>query len=263
MDLSFVVVEYYSLDLLGGYLSSIESYVEDLNYEVVISSNSRYDPKKQRELVESAPPWVIWLFNNSNLGFAKAANKGFSKSRGRYVFLLNVDARIKEGSLKEVILFLDRNPQIAVLGPKIIDEDGRIQDSARAFMTPKLFFKRTWKRIKEGTKVVFDFELLEEPHPVDWVIGGAMLVRKATFDEVGGFDEKFFLYVEDMDFCLKIWRRGYKVFFWPQLTIQYSGTKKSLPLGVKGLARAVFNKYSWIHLINYLRFLRNYYRPGR
>jgi GT2 family glycosyltransferase len=123
-------------------------------------------------------------------------------------------------------------------------------------MTPKRFAARFLKRVLFQKGVVlrtgFDYEKIQ---PVDWVVGGFMIVKSEAIQQVGLMDEKYFLYVEDMDWCKRFWDHGYKVVYFPELLVEYKISKKSTsPLVLKGF----FSKYSMYHIKSYLRFLRKH-----
>jgi len=255
MDLSIIIAEYFSLEELQECLSCIYRNVQGLNYEIVVSSNSCYE-KTQQEKLQNEFSHVIWIFNEKNLGFAKAINLGIMKSSGNCVLIMNVDVRLLDNNIIIAYRYLMENPQVGVIGPKIIDNDGNLQDSCRKFMTPTDFFARIIKRAFLRKDVLlnaqFNYNITQ---PVDWVIGAFMMVKRDAIEKVGLLDEGCFLYVEDMDWCKRFWDCGLKVVYYPNLVVEYKGDRKSiLPL----ISQKFINKYSIYHLKSYLRFLRKH-----
>lgn len=255
MDLSFVIVEYHGLDETRASVDTIFRRIRGVEFEIIVSSNSCYREDVRERIGETFPPSVFWVFNEKNLGFSGAANQGIRRSRGRYLFLLNSDVEIVSSEVKELLNFMEENPGLGVLGPLILDREGKVQDSRRRFMTPRIFLRRLFGRMAKKEKVLQEFKDYEKPGEVDWVIGAAMVIRRKALEDVGLFDEGYFMYVEDMDLCKRMWQRGYRVFYWPKFKVKYEGTRRSLPLGYRRAITFLFNKYAWIHLLSYIRFL--------
>jgi len=254
-DLSFIIVEYNSLIDLRRFIDSLQGRVSDLHSEIIVSSNSTY-PLEQQVAVREAFPEVIWVFNHENLGFAGAVNAGMSQAYGACMVIANADALFRNGSISSAYRYLMKHPDVGIIGPKIIDAEGNIQDCCRRFMTPKRFAARLVKRVLFRKDVVlrsgFDYEKMQ---PVDWVVGGFMMVKRKAVCKVGLMDDEYFLYVEDMDWCRRFWKHGYKVVYFPELVIECKISKKSVsPLVFKGS----FNRYSAYHIKSYLRFLRKH-----
>lgn len=254
-DLSFIIVEYHAVADVRKFVDSLQETVSDLTYEVIVSSNSTYPAEKQGPVV-AAFPGVKWLFNKGNIGFAGAVNAGISNASGSCMVITNADVLFRNGGLSSAYQYLKRHPDVGILGPKIVDAEGNVQDCCRRFMTPKRFAARFLKRVLFQQGVVlrtgFDYEKIQ---PVDWVVGGFMMVKNEAIQRVGLMDEKYFLYVEDMDWCKRFWNHGYKVVYFPELLVEYKISKKSTsPLVLKGF----LSKYSMYHIKSYLRFLRKH-----
>jgi GT2 family glycosyltransferase len=188
------------------------------------------DNGSEREDLEGlcqAFPQVAIIINSRNLGFARAANQGIQRSQGRYLMLLNPDALLTAGSLGHLITYLDAHPQVGIIGPRVTNTDGTIQGSARAF--PGLltaffgrtsFFTRYFPRnpISRRHMPALNSQL-DRPQPVDWVSGACMVIRRRLVEEVGGLDERFFLYWEDADFCWRIQKSGWQVVYDPRVSV--------------------------------------------
>lgn len=260
-DLSFVLIEYHSLDDVRDCISSINRQCGNLSYEIIVTSNSRYEPEMQNRL-QCGNPEIRWIFNSENLGFAKAMNAGMRNAAGNCIVIMNPDVRILN-SIDPAYRYLMTTPDVGVIGPQIIDQDGNLQDSCRNFMTPQRLFRRIFKRIARKEDVLlrkgFDYNKLQS---VDWVVGAFMMVKKKAIETVGLFDEGYFMYVEDMDWCKRFWDHGYQVIYYPDLMIEYKGTRKSI---APFLSASEFNRYTIYHIKSYLRFLSkhgmNYPKP--
>ncbi len=254
-DLSFVLIEYHSLEDIQECMSSIRKKCKSISYEIIITSNSQYPSERQEELKKENSE-LKWVFNRENLGFAKAMNAGIKNASGECIVITNPDVRILN-DINSAYHYLMSVPDIGVIGPKIIDQNGELQDSCRNFMTPMRLFRRVFKRILYKKEVLlradFDYNKIQ---PVDWIVGAFMMIKKKAIETVGLFDEGYFMYVEDMDWCKRFWEHGYKVVYYPDLVIEYKGTRKSIaPL----LSEMAINRYTLHHLKSYFRFLRKHY----
>lgn len=226
IKLSIIIVNFKTKDLLRECLDSIQ---EDFKYEIIVIDNNSQDGsvgmlKKNYELRITNYELKI-IENKENQGFAKAVNQGFKIVQGEYIVLLNPDTRIKKGDLKECLSHLEENSKIGILGCQLINTDGSIQASFGNF--PSLiteFFQAffLFKFFPFGRFIPFSFlskHLFKKPHLVDWVGGGFMLFRKKVLDKIGGLDENFFMYFEDIDFCQRAKRAGWKIIYWPEIKI--------------------------------------------
>ncbi len=256
LDLSVVIVNYNSGNLLRGCLESLFKEISNLSPEVFVVDNSSKDGS---EAVVGEFPQVNLIENRSNLGFARAANKGIRRSKGRYVLLLNPDTILLHRSLGELVRFMDERPEAGVGGAKLLYPDGRLQLSCRRFpeysfllfgresILTRLFPKNRFSRQYMLTDL--DYDRVQE---VDFEAGAAMIVRRSIFEEIGYLDEDFFLFAEDTDLCFRAKNSGWKVYFIPQAQIVHH-------LGAsveKEKGRAVLEHHKSIY-----NFLLKHYHP--
>lgn len=263
IDVSFVIIEYHSLDDVLVCVDSIKRNTSNFNYEIVISSNSRYEDSKQEELRTKRPD-IIWSFNEENGGFAYGMNRGISVTKGEFIILQNPDTTVQNNQLSNVLDYLRQNEDVGILGPQIRNNAGEVQDTCRPFLTPRMIVSRLVKRkiYKKGAILDNAFNY-NEIQSVDWVIGAYMITSRKSLEKVGLLNERFFMYVEDMEWCLRFWEKGLKVVYYPPLVINYEGDRKST-LGKKSkLLPFSFNKYTRIHLKNYSIFLKEHGRKIR
>ena len=255
IDISFIIIEYYTLGDLKKCIESTEAKCLDLSYEIIVSSNSLY-PSEKKSILLNDYKNVRWIFNGKNLGYAGAMNTGIEISSGKSVVIMNPDARIVSGSIYSAYKYLMANQDVGVIGPKIIDLDGKLQDSCRKFMTPVDLFCRVVKRVFLKKDVLLTQRLdCGKIQPVDWVIGAFMMLNKKAIEKVGLLDNRYFLYVEDMDWCKRFWDCGFKVVYFPNLVVEYKGDRKSISPAI--YVRFI-NKYSIYHLRSYLRFMKKH-----
>lgn len=257
IDVSFVIIEYHSLEDVLLCVDSINKNVIALNHEVIISSNSMYDCAKQEHLKQQYPK-ITWSFNHHNNGFAYGMNCGIKKAKGDFVVLQNPDTRVQNEKFSDAIQFLKKNDKVGILGPQIVNNVGEVQDTCRPFITPNTIISRFIKRKfhKKGAILDKDYDY-GKVQRVNWVIGAYMITSRKALQEVGLLNERFFMYVEDMEWCLRFWEKELEVVYYPPLVINYEGDRKST-LGKNKFIPISFNKYTFIHLKNYIMFLNEH-----
>lgn len=239
MKISFIIVEYYSIDDILACIDSIIETKVGLEYEIIISSNSTYSLEKQQEIQKNMYS-AKWLFNDKNGGFAYAMNRGLEKAVGDVLIIMNPDVRIKRG-LSDMLSYFQSHLRVGVIAPKIVNVDGEIQDSFRTFITPWNFAHRHLSRFLGRESCI---KANDEAQEIDWVIGAFMVTSRSAYEKVGGLDDKYFMYCEDMDWCKRMHLQGYSVVYYPQAIIEYEGTRS---------ARRSW-KYAWIFLKSLFRY---------
>lgn len=224
MDLSIIIVSYNTLDLLRACLTSLISALScRLNYEVLVVDNASTDGSAA--MVQDVFPEVRVLINDQNRGFAAANNQALEQSKGRHAILLNPDTVVKEGALDGMVQFLDEDARVGVVGPKLIYPDGGFQHSAFTFPTLPMvfldFFPLNHRLMDSRLNGRYPRALYEagEPFPVDHPLGAALMVRREAIDEIGPLDEGFFIYCEEIDWCMRIKKVGWRIYCLPQAEI--------------------------------------------
>jgi N-acetylglucosaminyl-diphospho-decaprenol L-rhamnosyltransferase len=225
MDLSIVIVSYNTRELLRGCLASVISTLisSQLNYEVLVVENASTDGSVT--MVQDAFPQARLLINRENRGFAAANNQAIGQARGRHVILLNPDTVVREGALERMVGFLDEHAQVGVVGPKLIYPDGSFQHSAFTFPTLPMifldFFPLNHRLINSRLNGRYPRALYEvrQPFPIDHPLGAGLMVPRKVIEEVGLLDEGFFMYCEEIDWCMRIKRAGWKIYCFPEAEI--------------------------------------------
>jgi N-acetylglucosaminyl-diphospho-decaprenol L-rhamnosyltransferase len=254
MDISVIIVEYKDIDIVLNAVRSIAGNLSDLVYEIFVVSNSLYGPDTQRYLTTEFPG-VNLIFNRENVGFAKACNQGIKESKGEHVLLVNPDASLLDRSIEHALDLMKKNNRIAIVGPTIIDRSGVVQDSCRNFMTFGKLLKRTLKRTPTSrSNGIVETEDVHDVRSVDWVSGACMLIRREAINEVGLLDERYFMYVEDMDWCRTFWSTGWEVWYQPGWKIEHNAGRGSTS-GIN-----VLNKLMWIHILSYSKYRLKWWR---
>lgn len=233
MDLSIIIVNWNSQDMLRKCAKSIILNKPRLSFEVFIVDNASSD-----DSLESLPRNFKTIGNKQNLGFSKACNQAIKRAKGRYILLLNPDTLVLEGSLEGMVGFLDENEGVGVLGCKLLNSDGSVQPSCHAFLTlPHVFFEvsqldKLFPKnkffigfFKPFTRLKFfvNYSIPDEPVEVDSVMGSCYMIRKEALKKTGLLDENFFLYHEEMELSFRMWQNGYKVMFYPYSSVIHYG----------------------------------------
>jgi GT2 family glycosyltransferase len=214
-DYTAVIVSYHSEPLLAECLSSLAALGSSGGLEVIVVDNSATLGK--RGFTERFP-WVRFLENPRNVGFARASNQGLRLAAGRHLLLLNPDTRVHPGAMQALVRYLDRHPHVGAVGPRLLNGDGTLQHSCRRF--PGLltaFFGRysLLTRLFPANSISRDFLYLDWDHEdvrvVDWVTGACLMVRREVVEAVGLLDEGYFLFIEDTDWCRRIRDAGWDI----------------------------------------------------
>lgn len=236
--ITVITVTYNSQRTIESCLSSIIKY--SFESEIIVVDNGSTD--STLELVRTFGRKVKIINAGKNLGFSKANNLGAKEAEGNYLVFLNPDTRIlKAQDLERLQKILEENPEYGVLGPKLIYPDNTPQPRVRNLPTPF----RAFKEYILGMKGAYDFY---EPEgqglcEVESVIGACMIISKELFFRVGGFDEKYFMYYEDLELCRSVRRMGFKVGYIPEITVEHAEGKSGVNQKTAELLRTSAKKY--------------------
>ena len=227
MKLSVIILCWNDRKVIDDCLKSLYSKTHSTKFEVIVSDNGSTDGSV--ELIRRSYPQVQVIENGRNLRFAKANNVGIRTSRGEYVLILNPDTIIHDGTLDRMIDFADKHPEVGAFGCRVLNADGSYQKSASPFTSLKgeliaAFYLRWLGRVNGWfASDCYPGWRGTTRRPVDWLAGCFMLVRGDLLRSIGGFDEQFFYYYEDMDLCRQIWQAGYPIVYVPDATITHLG----------------------------------------
>jgi GT2 family glycosyltransferase len=213
--LSAVVVNYNSA---GHLVDCVRSLRADGADEIIVVDNASTDGS--RDALAGADPDAVWLPTGRNLGFGSAANRGAAAATHDLVAIMNPDAVVEPGALKALVDVLDRERAVAVVGPRVENPDGSWYPSARTFPSLRDALGHAFLHyVSPDNRFSRRYKLLDWDHDtardVDWVSGTFMLVRRDAFDLVGGFDEGYFMYVEDVDLCWRLGHAGWRIRYEP------------------------------------------------
>ena len=216
MKFSIIIVNYNTKELLENCIVSLMENLNKNDYEIIIVDNNSTDGSVEM-LEKEFSQKVKIIKNKNNIGFGAANNQGSKLAKEKYLFFLNSDTLVKYNIFNEIKDEFESNGDYGVIAPKLILENGEEQSFAYGnFPTlTSLMKEKIFKSIKQTEKKV----------ETDWVSGAAMIVRKRLYDKVGGFDEKFFMYFEDIDLCKKIRNLGNKIVVQKNISLIHLGGK--------------------------------------
>lgn len=255
IQLSVVIVEYRCAEQIEGCLPTLKRHLGSMSWECIVISNSEYSVQELKELGDRLPGAKI-IANDRNRGYAGGVNRALPECQAPFIFVLNPDCRLMDDKVSELINALQTSPEVAAIGPRVIDGKGVIQPSCRRFPKPWTFLMvrsmasklpGAWRERRRYLMEEFDHG---SEIDVDWISGGAMLVRRSAIDAVGPMDERFFLYMEDVDWCRRFWQAKWRVLFSPVCTVCHDAQHDSL----RGGLRRITSPHTWFHLTSLVKY---------
>lgn len=260
INVSIVIISWKMKNLLQSCLKSIYQYSTGLKFEIIVIDNNSLDGTS--EMIETEFPGIILLINKENRGVAPARNQGMAIANGKYVLILDADVELIENSILKLFEFMESNPECGVVGSKLVSTDRELQFSCKRFPDLLSFIFRRLehfdliknsKTLRFHTMQDWDHNDIRE---VDYLIGACQFIRNDVIKKIGMYDDKIFYGPEDIDFCLRVWRAGWKVIYYPLTQIVHHEqriTKKN-----------IFSSISIKHLIGILYIYRKYnFKIGR
>jgi N-acetylglucosaminyl-diphospho-decaprenol L-rhamnosyltransferase len=254
MDLSVIIVSYRCPDALLAGLRALraDGGAAGLRLDVVVVDNDSGDDTLDRLAREA--PTVRLIANRENVGYARAVNQGLAATATEYALVLNPDCEVHAGALRALLDHLAAHPRTGMVAPRIVNPDGSLNYSVRSFPDPFTFLfnrysllTRLFPRNRFTRRYLLtDWDHLT-PRRVDWVSGAAMLVRRAAVAEVGGMDEAFFMFNEDVDWCRRMGQAGWSVDYEPAAVVTHHvGASRS-----RVAARVIWGRH--LGMIHYFR----------
>jgi GT2 family glycosyltransferase len=227
-----VVVNYRSYEELTRCLASLEPSRGVFDQVTVVDHESDLAAAAR---LSSRFPWVTMVERTTNEGFATGVNLGVRGSRAPFLLLLNPDCVADGDAIAGLARFAESAPEAAVIGPRILNADGSVQGSARRFPGLSTFVagRSSWLTRAFPNNPLSRWNLPGRAErggsmPVDWVSGACMLIRRSAFEQAGGMDERFFLYWEDADLCKRLGQRGWRILYFPAVTVMHLGGRSSI-----------------------------------
>ena len=222
-DLSICTVNWNTRRDLEQALASVLNSDSGVRVQVVVLDNASEDGSA--EMVRERFPTAALLESDENVGFARGYNRAAREAEGRHLLMLNPDTIVRPGALERLVSFLDSHARVGAAGPRLLNPDGSLQFSCRHFPRPlaAVFRNTPLGRVAPGNRFTRDYLMTDWDHnevrEVDWVSGAAICIRREAWEEAGGFDEGYFMYAEDMDWCLRAREAGWGIYYVPEAVI--------------------------------------------
>jgi GT2 family glycosyltransferase len=245
IDLSIVLVNWNACELTTSAIRSIEEHTRGVSFEVIVIDNHSTHDRSVDELPRRFPS-IVFVANPHNLGFSAASNQGLARSHGRYMLLLNTDTIQVEDVCTAAVRYLDGQPDVGALG--ILHRNA---DAARSPQQSTFSFPRPWHEVAllAGFRHGIERPLDLAERDVDWVCASFLIIRRECLNEVGPFDERFFVYDEDIDWCRRAWRGGWRVRFWPRVSMLHMGSG----------AQPFIRDKTFMHFRSHLSYIRKHH----
>jgi GT2 family glycosyltransferase len=244
LDLSIVLVNWNALEVTANAVTSIVEMTRDITYEVFVVDNGTTKDLSVTELPRRFPQ-LHFIANRDNRGFSRANNQAIRKSTGRYILVLNNDTIQIENALGEAVRYMDAHPDVGALGITHLNDD------AGRTIQPSFFnFPRPWDDVLGllgvPSRHAAPVEVSPSEKDVDWVVGSFLLMRRACYEDVGELDERFFIFDEDIDWCFRAWRAGWRVRYWPGAEMVHLGSA----------SRPFMKDKTFVHFRSHLSYLK-------
>jgi hypothetical protein len=251
LDLSIVVVNHNHRPLIEKCFEALFALPDRTSFEAMLIDNTCADGTA--EWVANQFPQVRIYRNAERRGFAANANTGMQALRqGRYVLLLNPDVVCIPGMLHQLVAFMDTHPQAGIAAPRLFHPDGTLQPNCRRFPTPAALTFRALRM--EASRHVQRYLMSDWGHSaaseVDWVTGAVLVARRAAIERVGLMDERYFLYWEDLDWCYRMRRNGWKIYYVPEARAVHAHRREG--------ARRPFSRAGREQVLGAMKFFRKF-----
>ncbi|MCX6780280.1 MAG: glycosyltransferase family 2 protein [Candidatus Magasanikbacteria bacterium] len=266
-DINVVFLNFLMKDDIIRAVDSVFKDIANCSYDVqvTVADNSQNKDGIKESLNEKFGNKVKYIDCGGNIGFGAGNTMGFKATEARYYFSINRDTIIPENSevIQRIIKFMDEHPKIGCIGPKLLNMDGSLQYSCYRFNLPAVLIKPlkqinfdkkyAWVKKHVDNLEMKDFDH-NETRPVDWVIGAAMVVRQEVVKDIGWFDDRYFMYLEDADWCRRMWEANWPVYYVHDIVIVHMHARASAQ--VPGIFKPLFkNKLARIHFMSWLKYI--------
>lgn len=262
-EISIAVLSYRSPELLKLSLNAIQRSLVGgvFSYEILVVDSATEEDTEM--LLREEFPDVRFFPHQKNVGFRALVNTAISMAKGETFFLMNADVLLTPGIIEKATTYLADHPDVGLIGPKQLYFDGTLQATCFHFYRPQtILYRRTWlkyapfaqKHLAWFTMEDFDHQ---SPRTVDWLMGSVLITRRTHVKKVGLMDDRFFMYMEDVDWCRRFWEAGLKVVYYPEITVYHYLGKGSARGGL--LRSLLFNRLTWYHITSGIKYFAKYW----
>ncbi|PIR06411.1 MAG: hypothetical protein COV55_03955 [Candidatus Komeilibacteria bacterium CG11_big_fil_rev_8_21_14_0_20_36_20] len=265
MDLSIVILSYYNKNLVKEFLTNIFELRLPYDYEIIVVDNASYDGLA--ELIRDDFPGVKFIQSKKNGGFAYGNNLGIKQARGKYILLCNPDLAVLSAGIEILYNYMEDHPEVGLAGPRLINADQSIQYSCTRFPDWRLpLYRRTLLgETKKGQTWLDQYLMKKVNHYHNFYVpalfGACLIIRTEYLNKVGLLDEKYFMYMEDLDWSRRFWENGFKVAYVGQAEIIHLHRRQSAS---ENIMKSFFNKPARNHIVSFIKYLlkfRNHQLP--
>ncbi len=221
------------------YSSLYEEYTPAIDFEAIYIDNCSTDGSV--DFLKEHYPLVRIIQNTEPLGFGENNNKGVMASVGKYIAIINPDIILQDNSIDKIFCKLEETKENTIYAPQLLNPDGTVQYSVRSFITLRMFIRRILSKgddnniSNEMVKYLCKDIDVRQTQTVDWAMGAALFMSRDTYAQLGGFDQRYFLYMEDEDMCLRAWKMNIPVIYYPEAKMIHNHLRGSSKLGKKTL----------------------------
>lgn len=260
MELSIAINNYKNPELLRLCLDAIRKNIKGIEHEIIVADGATEEVTEMMMREDFSE--VRFFPFQENVGLQRLIHKTLEESRGKYILILNGDIILTAGSAEKLLAYIKNNPEVGMVGPKLLNFNNTFQSSCFRFYRPiTIIYRRTFLNNFDFAKKHLDwFEMKEydhkEPKEVDWLMGSALLVSREAVEKVGYTDLRFFMYMEDVDWCRRFWEAGYKVVYYPLVSMYHYHGKGSGKGGFWG--SVLRNRLTWIHISSAVKYFWKY-----
>lgn len=258
--LAITIVNYNTKELSLYCLKNIIDSKISIPYQIIFLDNNSVDQEDTIYEIKKKFPDVKIIAMDYNSGYTKGVNKVVESTDAEYVFNINSDVILRSGVVEKMVNYLEKNKDIGIIGPQLLNFDGSIQESAYRFITPEIaLYRRTFlgifpfarKKLNYFTMKDWDHKTIKE---VDWILGAAIMFPRKVMEKIGHLDEDMFLYLSDTYLAWQLWKNSYKVVYYPEVQIYHYHRKSSRDENF--IKKLLFNKAYRIHIQDGLTYFK-------
>lgn len=259
LDLSILIVHTFEQRLVRQTLRSLRRAAPTISYEVIVIDNNPLEGMS--DILRREFPDVRYVVMDTNRGFGGAMNAGIRLAEGKYVLIFNPDIIVAPGSLEELFFYMEANPTVGIVGPRLNNPDGTLQHSCNRYheLLIPVYRRTPLGKLPRGVAAIGRHLMLDVDHgnvmDVDWLMGSALFTRRSALERVGMFDEGFFMYLEDTDLCRRFWEAGHRVVYNPNVSMVHYHRRAS---NDGGLFRQLLAPMTRHHIASAIRYFRKY-----
>lgn len=255
MEVSIIILNYFHRDLIRELLKSLIAFNFSFSYEIIVVDNGTFDGVK--ELVATYPQ-VRFLQLQKNEGYAKGNNFAIKQAKGKYIFICNPDVALPTDAVSVLYRYMENHPEVALAGPRVINADRTLQSSATNFPDWRLpFYRRTFLgNTAHGRAWLDKYLLVEQDRNKNFyspaLFGACLMVRTSALFKVGLLDERYFMYMEDLDWSRRFWENGFKVAYVGETEVIHLHKRDSVQ---NNLWKILRKKTARAHIMSFLKYL--------